>query len=330
MGILLQSDDHVEENSVGKRSPLAEYAAEHWVTHAQFERVLSFLRKPMEYLFNLDIPKFSAWLELRNIDTSLKTPFDLYRVSWESGVTPLYYAALCGFQDFVEHLVVQYPQHVNTGDDKYRPPLVAALAGRHFQIARHLLHSGAHVDVRSNDGRTPLSLAARYGDLEMVQLLLEYKADANARGSDNWAPLHLVTQGSQYFGILQHGPQMLAVVARTLLEHGADVSARLDYSSTPLHKAALYGTVEVMRVLLVHGANVGAKDKEGRTPLHVTAGMYFGEEHRRVEVVRVLLEHGANVGVEDNRGRIPFQIASAKGHKEIIELLSEKDAKDVS
>ena len=62
MGILLQSDDHIEENDGGKRSPLAKYAAEHWVTHAQFERVSSFLRKPMEYLFNLDMPHLGAWL----------------------------------------------------------------------------------------------------------------------------------------------------------------------------------------------------------------------------------------------------------------------------
>ena len=291
MGILLQSDDHVEEHSGGKRSPLANYAAKHWVTHAQFERVSSFLRKPMEYLFNLDMPHFVAWLQLHDIDTSLKTPFSDYRVSRESGVTPLYYAALCGFQDLVEHLVVKYPQHVNPGDDNYGPPLVAALARRHFQTARHLLDNGAHVDVRNYTKRTPLSFAAWYGDLEMVQVLLDYNADTKARSSATWTPLHVVPQGFQSFGIHHHGHQMLADVARLLLEHGADVNA-------------LTG--------------------DGQTPLHVAANW------RTVEVVRVLLEHGADVGAKDNEGRTPFQIASACGNKEIIELLSEKGAKDLS
>jgi hypothetical protein len=35
MSVLLRSDNHIEESSVGSRSPLARYAAEHWVTHAQ-------------------------------------------------------------------------------------------------------------------------------------------------------------------------------------------------------------------------------------------------------------------------------------------------------
>jgi hypothetical protein len=75
MGILLRPDDRVEEDGVGKRSPLAGYAAEHWVTHAQFERVSSFVRKAMEYLFDPDKPYFAAWLQLHDIDTGRKEPF---------------------------------------------------------------------------------------------------------------------------------------------------------------------------------------------------------------------------------------------------------------
>ena len=316
MGILLQSDDDIEENDGRKMSPLAEYAAEHWVTHVQFERVSSFLRKPMEYLFNLDMPRFVAWLQLHDINTSPKTPFHPYTVSRESGVTPLFYASLCGFQDFVEHLVVKHPEHVNPDYDKYGPPLVAALAGRHFQTARHLLRNGAHVDVCNSGGRTPLSLAAWYGDLETVQVLLDYKADANARGSDSWAPLHLVPQGYGSFGILQHGPQMLGDVALILLEHGADVNARLKDGWTPMHVAARYGAVEVLRVLFAHGANVGAKDDKGKTPLHESMEPCYGQDHRRVEVVRVLLEHDANVGAEDNRGRTPLHESVERSHIE--------------
>lgn len=60
MGVLLQADD--------RSSSLAEYAAQHWVTHAQLESVSLSLRKAMEYLFDLDKPYFAAWLELHNID----------------------------------------------------------------------------------------------------------------------------------------------------------------------------------------------------------------------------------------------------------------------
>ena len=89
-GVLLQPGDCAEENSVGRRSSLAEYLAQHWVTHAQFENVSLSLRKAMEYLFD-----------------------HILRLGSTSIASPLYYAALCGFQDLAEHLVVKHPQYVN-------------------------------------------------------------------------------------------------------------------------------------------------------------------------------------------------------------------------
>ena len=125
MGVLLQADDHVEENGIRKSSPLAGYAALYWETHAQFKRVTSFLQKAMEELFDLDKPYFAAWLQLCDIDfplteQSLLSSLCQFAVSQKFSATPLYYAALCGFKDLVEHLIVKYPQDVNTrgGDRK--------------------------------------------------------------------------------------------------------------------------------------------------------------------------------------------------------------------
>jgi hypothetical protein len=197
MGVLLQGDNRVEENGVGKNSPLAEYVAEHWVAHVQFERVSSFLRKAMEYLFDLDKPYFASWLQLRKtvhftlgMDSSSLHRFSLFM---RSDNTPLYYAALCGFQDLVEHLVIKYPHHVNISSGYYVTPLFAALARRHFQTAKLLFRNGAHVDVRGNHGLTALHSAAWYRDLEMVQVLLDYKADINARCDDNRTPIQCVS-----------------------------------------------------------------------------------------------------------------------------------------
>jgi hypothetical protein len=46
---------------------LAEYAAEHWVKHVQFEDVSSHIREGMEALFNSDNLYFAAWLRLHDI-----------------------------------------------------------------------------------------------------------------------------------------------------------------------------------------------------------------------------------------------------------------------
>src|SRR6266567_8172027 len=59
IGVLLQLGDHDEQDSV-ENGPLAGYAAEYWVRHAQFEDVASRI-KGMDYLFDLDKPHFAAW-----------------------------------------------------------------------------------------------------------------------------------------------------------------------------------------------------------------------------------------------------------------------------
>ena len=323
MSVLLQPERCIEENGVGKGSPLAGYAARHWVTHAQFGRVPSFLRKAMEYLFDLDMPYFAAWLQLYDIDTRpdlWSSSLYLFAVSTKSDITPLYYAALCGFKDLVEHLVTKYPKHVNISGGYYVTPLVAALVGKHFQTVELLRHNGAHVNVRGNDGVTPLFSAAWYGDLVMVQLLLDYNSDVNARDNDDWTPIHYVPESIRLSATSHNNPQVVSDVTRLLLEHGADANAQTNRSSTPLHLSANRGRVDIVRVLLEHGANVCAEDDEGRTPLHEAAN------NRKVEVVSLLLEHGAHVHAKDDEGRTPLHVAAGNGRVEVVRLLLEHGA----
>jgi hypothetical protein len=86
----------------------------------------------------------------------------------------------------------------------------------------------------------------------MVRFLLNYEADPNIGDQINWTPIHSVPLGSQFFGTLDHGPQMLGDVARLLLEHGADLNARTNRGMPLLHVAAAWKSVEVIRVLLEH------------------------------------------------------------------------------
>ena len=103
MALLLRTDDCVVENGTGESSSLAGYAAEHWIRHAQFERVSSFLQKAMECLFDLDRPYFATWLDLHNIDSDIVHNFKssslyFFGAPPTSDGTPLYYASLCGFK----------------------------------------------------------------------------------------------------------------------------------------------------------------------------------------------------------------------------------------
>ena len=182
LGVLLQIQDGVEGHT-RKDHPLAQYAAKHWTTHAQFGEVSSRLHKGMEYLFDANKPHFNVWLTLCDIDTHPDSDATFYMfVAGKSPAAPLYYAALCGFHDLVEHLIAKHPQDVNEDGGYYVRPLVAALAGEHFQTADLLRHNGADLDVRSDDGTNPLHGAAYSGNLEVVRKLIEYDpAYINAR-----------------------------------------------------------------------------------------------------------------------------------------------------
>src|SRR6201996_5865555 len=114
------------------------------------------------------------------------------------------------------------------------------------------------------------------------------------------------------------GAKVEPQVIRLLLEHGADVSARDDTHSTPLHLASSNGNNDAVKLLIRHGADVNAQDERHMTPLHRAASSRLAF---RRNVVRLLLHYGANVGAEDDKGQTPFQIAASRGLFEIAESL---------
>ena len=277
VSVLLQLDDYDGQDDVEKKAPLAVYAAEYWVRHAQFEDVASRI-KGMEYLFDVDKPYFAAWRRLQDVDIipTNESVFGHFRLSPPDSGTPLYYAALCGFASLVGPLIAKNPQHVNTIGGYYRTPAVAALAGRHFELAQVLHRNKSSVEPRGCCEITPLHDAAYRGDLEMVQVLLEYGVDANAQNKLRQTPLDHASRD---------GPRNDARVARLLIAHGADPNARNDYGFTPLHQASEFGRIEMVCLLIEHGANVEVKDDLGRTPLDVATG------EQREEIVKLLSEH---------------------------------------
>jgi len=256
LSVLLRSDDQVERADVRNNSPLAGYAAEHWANHAQFENVSPYLRQAMEYLFDVDKPYFVAWLELHDIDPHFfeSTFYQFTPLPFtKSPAGPLYYAALCGFQDLAKHLIVKYPQEVNVHGGYYVTPFVAALARKHFELAQLLHRHGSSEDLRGYRGNTPLHSVAFYGDLEMIQALLGCKVDINARDDNGRTPLLEAVD----FG----GHE----VVRLLFEHGADPNIPGYDGEAPLHQASRTGKSEIVRLLLDHGVDVDAVDGSGQT-----------------------------------------------------------------
>ncbi|OQR70923.1 serine/threonine-protein phosphatase 6 regulatory ankyrin repeat subunit C-like [Tropilaelaps mercedesae] len=122
---------------------------------------------------------------------------------------------------------------------------------------------------------------------------------------------------------------------RTLLEAGADVSARDKLWQTPLHVAAANNAFTCAQAILAHqerrqAATNGSahlkfnfldiSDKFGRTCLH--HAVFNGH----VQMARLLLDHGASPDILDKKQRRPAHYAAFLGHADLLRLLAQHGA----
>ena len=124
----------------------------------------------------------------------------------------------------------------------------------------------------SIDGFTPLGLAAFLGHPETVEALLAGGAQVNmaSRETMKMTPLASAIAAQQN------------AIARTLIEHGADVNAKAENDLSPLHTAAARGNLEMVTLLLDHGADLNATTKDGKT------AVAYAEERNHPEMVDFL------------------------------------------
>ena len=289
LGLLLHPKDRNHDES-----PLSEYVARHWVAHAQFEDVASWVMDGMELLFDPDRPHFAAWIDLYNMDAESYGQLPPERPS------PLYYSALCGFHGLVRHVAIKHLQDANAIGGWYGFPIVAALCRSHFSVADLLFELGGRVDIRDVRNQTVLHRTVDRHDKETigaVQFLLEHGTDVNAKCNDLWTPLHLALNAGKL------------KAAQMLLDYHADVNALDDDDQAPLHLLSRWvpqqdkdESSDIAKQLLERGANVNEQDEDNATPLHLAS--YY----RRLKIIRVLLDNGANIDMENDQGKTPLQI----------------------
>ena len=306
LATLLRLDENIGHSNA-KMSPLVEYAAEHWVDHAQFENVSSRVRDGMDDLFDSSKPHFAAWLRVHDIDEGWSA---FSNHSQDGTDSPLYYAAFCGFYDVAECLITKHPEQVNARGGRNLFPLPAALYKKHLHVANLLYRRNAVVDVPASNEYTPLFAASFNGQVDIMRWLLDHGADANAQADYRFTPLfeavhrmHLEAvqvllkhnadiNPQNYEGktplywVLSHcsSKGKFVDMVQQLLEQGADPNICADYQKTPLHLASSQGLLEATRMLLRYGAKLDVKNKEGKTPLQLA---------KSDEMTKLLLDHGA-------------------------------------
>ena len=314
LAVLLRDPD---VNGRGDDAILVGYAAVHWTTHARVESVASQLRDAMEDIFDPHKPYFEVWVQLHDIDDEHSDDF-LNMPDSEPGARPLYYAALCGFHELVEQLVLKYPQYASARGGLCGTALHSASFKGHLQVVRYLLWHSVDVNVRDSGKDTPFLLASWQGHTDVAQCLLKHGADVELRDQFDNTPLNLAALYGQVDAV------------RFLLEHNADVDSQNDEGRTPLH-SLMWGSgfkfdrSKIARLLLKYGANPNARNRYLWTPLHLAS-----MRTDLLDILRILLENDADLDAEDKDGKTPLQVSLEGGYREVTQLLSQYSSKSMS
>lgn len=192
-----------------------------------------------------------------------------------------------------------------------------------------------------------LILAAKAGDRDEVAAILQREPGlVSAVDERGFSALHYAaapgSDGNFRFFMDYNG------TVAALIEHGADVNARLPSNMTPkwydgmtpLHGTMFYQTysegtlawkirlndmplnefklellIEIVKLLLASGADVNATADSGDTALHIAAG------RGRTEMVRLLLNSGADPSILNSNSQSAPDLAKEHDQADVITLL---------
>jgi ankyrin repeat protein len=173
--------------------------------------------------------------------------------------------------------------------------------------------------LKENEHDFELLEAVREGDDKKIREVLGQNSsafdvkikDGTTRvesGARRWTALHLAARG---------GHEMLAKI---LLERGADIDEKSSTGETALFMASKAGHGAVAKLLLESGASVQEKSDQGRTALHVVARR--GHE----ALAKMLIENGADIHEKARGGETAFFMAIRAGQTAVVKLLLENGA----
>jgi ankyrin repeat protein len=245
----------------------------------------------------------------------------------------------------------------NWADSKGVPAIVWATFAGHPETIKLLLDAGANVRKKTSVAHEALliylaeGMRRVTGQAEIVDKLIAAGADVNASTSYQGTVLtRAIGQINQLSlesikGLIKEGADVKAVdpltgetpllmasswfrdsslpLFKALLANGASIFEVDRRGETPLMRASLGASVEMIQILLKAGAAINAKDNQGQTPLMYAVKHYSTPDRDVQQTVRLLLEAGADVNSKDNDGQTPLAVARKRGHAEIVKLLEE-------
>ncbi|KAF5602833.1 ankyrin unc44 [Fusarium subglutinans] len=211
-----------------------------------------------------------------------------------------------------------------------------------------------YLEITDERRYTPLHVASMQGSCGIASALISAGADCDARwrighadpdcpDDPGWTPLH--------FACFHDQDEIVRLLLPEIPLSGVEVDAEAENRRTPLHAASLVGSERVVKLLLERKADINAKDDEGSTPLHLASGYEPGWRKRTAErdlikpdrdsfedsesvkrcwdssprqyvsVIELLMRHGADPTIIDEYGYTALHNAAISAYKGNIEKL---------
>ncbi|MCB9493043.1 MAG: ankyrin repeat domain-containing protein [Epsilonproteobacteria bacterium] len=172
---------------------------------------------------------------------------------------------LCGVECSVPQssVVDEHPRGMNEGE--IRDTLLSIARSGHDEAFEALLQSYPYEvtemtkDIRDDSHKTLLHLAVRNGmSIKLISRLLELGCDVNAKDCNDICAIHLVAgRGNKS-----------SVIAKMLIEHGAELEVQDRFGNTPLHWAIAEGDAGVVAQLFVKKVRTDVLNMNGRDAYH--------------------------------------------------------------
>lgn len=228
--------------------------------------------------------------------------------------------------------------NLRTIDDLSMPALAYHLQQQSVDTAQLLLENGANPNQTCSSGFNAALWATASGQTAFLSEMM-----ASTAWKIAWqktGDCHAMIRGQMQIFRGVNALHIAALVGKTeclsfYIDNGlfTDVNAPSTGLFTPMHMAAIFGSIDLLTFLCGRGADINAKAADGRLPLHLAV------QNAQFNAVEYLVEHGSNMDT-DNSGMNPMAYARGVGNQTIIDFLrncskiftrvSQKDTKEVA